>query len=279
MPGQPLVYLPKTKTPLKLRWSRQLPSSPTSLTVIREPEGKYYISFTVEVKPQPLPRTKREVEIDLGVKDVVVTSDGWKSGNPKHLEKALKRLAREQRRLARKQKGSANWEKQRRKVARLHARVANCRRDFLHKLSTGLVRQYDVIYTESLNVKGMVKNRRLVQAISDVGWGAFVRMLEYKAEWYSKSLVRIARFFPSSKKCSACGAENQDLTLSQREWVYTACGSLHDRDINAAKNIADLRSALAAGAAVTACGDASDGGTESSPVYESCINEAGISRL
>src|SRR5690606_16253623 len=204
-PGQPLVTLAKTSAPLKVRWSRPLPSAPSSLTVILEPDGNYYVSFVVEVNPEPLPRTKRSVGIDLGLNDVVVTSDGWHSGNPKHLRKAQDRLALEQRRLAKKVKGSANWHKQRRRVAKLHQKGSNQRRDFLHQLSTRLVRRYDFIACESLNVKGMAKNHSLAQAISDAGWNTFVGMLGYKAEWYGKTLVQIDRWYPSSKTCSNCG--------------------------------------------------------------------------
>lgn len=248
MEGQPLVQLAKTSTPLKVRWSRPLPSEPSSLTVILEPDGNYYISFVVEVNPEPLPRTKRSVGIDLGLNDVVVTSDGWHSGNPKHLKRAQDRLALEQRRLARKVKGSANWHQQRRKVAKLHAKVSNQRRDFLHQLSTRLVRRYDAIYTESLNVKGMVKNHSLAQAISDAGWSAFVGMLNYKAEWYGKSLVQIDRWYPSSKTCSDCGHTLETLPLGVRRWTCPECEAEHQRDVNAAKNI------QAVGHTVSACG-------------------------
>ncbi|WP_228350304.1 RNA-guided endonuclease InsQ/TnpB family protein [Rhodocaloribacter litoris] len=243
VPGQPVVKLARMSTPLKIRWSRPLPSDPSSLTVVQEPDGTYYISFVVEVDYQPLPRTKRSVGIDLGLKDVVVTSDGWRSGNkgrvtrPKHLKRAQDRLALEQKRLARKQKGSANWHKQRRKVAKLHAKVRNQRQDFLHQLSTRLVRRYDTIYTESLCVRGMVKNHSLARAISDAGWSAFVGMLEYKAALYCKQLVRIDRWYPSSKTCSGCNYTMETLPLDVRKWVCPRCGEEHDRDINAAQNV------------------------------------------
>jgi putative transposase len=236
-PGQPLVQLAKTSAPLKVRWSRPLPNEPSSLTVILEPDGNYYVSFVVEVNPEPLPRTKRSVGIDLGLNDVVVTSDGWHSGNPKHLKRAQDRLALEQRRLAKKVKGSANWHKQRRRVAKVHTKVRNQRADFLHQLSTRLVRRYDSIYTESLNVKGMVKNHSLAQAISDAGWSAFVGMLNYKAEWYGKEVVQIDRWYPSSKTCSACGHTLETLPLGVRRWTCPECEAEHQRDVNAAKNI------------------------------------------
>lgn len=248
-PGQPLVMLAKTSAPLKVRWSRPLPSEPSSLTVTREPDGNYYVSFVVKVNPEPLPRTKRSVGIDLGLSDVVVTSDGWHSGNPSRIRKAQDRLALEQRRLAKKVKGSANWYKQRRQVAKLHTRVVNQRRDFLHQLSTRLVRRYDAIYAESLNVKGMAGNHALAQAISDAGWSAFVGMLSYKAEWYGKTLVQIDRWYPSSKTCSACGHTLETLPLGVRRWSCPECEAEHQRDVNAAKNI------QAVGHTVSACGD------------------------
>jgi len=197
----------------------------------------------VEVSPELLPKTKRSVGIDLGLTDVVVTSDGWHSGNPKPINRAQDRLAREQRRLAKKQKGSRNRDKQRRKVAKRHAKVRHRRADFLHQLSTRLVRRYDAICTESLNVKGMVKNHALAQAISDAGWSAFrsmdsiVGMLSYKAEWYGKSLVQIDRWYPSSKTCSNCGHTLETLPLGVRCWTCGECEAEHQRDVNAAKNI------------------------------------------
>ena len=236
-PGQPLVTLAKTKTPLRIRWSRPLPSTPSSVTVIQEPDGRYYVSFVVTVEPTPLPKTKREAGIDLGLTDVVVTSDGWHSGNPKHLRKAQDRLALEQRRLAKKEKGSRNRDKQRRRVAKLHAKVRNQRADFLHQMSTRLVRRYDVLYAESLNVKGMVKNHSLARSISDAGWSSLVGMLRYKCEWYGKTLVQIDRWYPSSKTCSACGHTMETLPLDVRRWTCPGCQAEHDRDENAAKVI------------------------------------------
>ena len=235
--GQPLVQLAKTSAPLKIRWSRPLPSGPSSLTVIQEPDGRYYISFVVQVDPTPLPRTKASVGIDLGLTDVVVTSDGWRSGNPKHLAKSQARLALEQRRLAKKTKGSANRAKQRRKVAKLHAKVRNQRADFLHQMSTRLVRRYDVICAESLNVKGMVKNHSLARAISDAGWSTLVNQLAYKAEWYGKTFVQIDRWYPSTKTCSGCGHTMESLPLDVRRWTCPGCQAEHDRDENAAKVI------------------------------------------
>lgn len=232
--GQPIVKLAKQDAPLNIRWGsgrsfRPLPSEPSSLTVIKEADGRYFISFVVEVKPDALPKTKCSVGVDLGLTDVVVTSDGWHSGNPKHFRKTKKQLAKAQRRLSRKQKGSANWHKQRRKVARLHSRVSDQRRDFLHQLSTRLVHRYDVLCTESLAVKNMVRNPKLAGPISDAGWGAFVQMLSYKAEWYGKTLVKADRFFPSSKTCSACGFVLESLPLDVRRWECPKCKTDHQR--------------------------------------------------
>lgn len=235
--GQPVISLAKQKSTLDIRWSRPLPSDPSSLTVIKEADGRYFISFVVKVEPEPLPKTKAAVGVDLGINDLVVTSDGWHSGNPKWLRKTEKKLAQAQRNLARKKKGSSRYRKQRQRVARLHSRVREQRKDFLHQLSTRIVRRYDVICTESLAVKNMVRNSALSKSISDAGWGGFVRMLEYKAEWYGKSFVKVNRFFPSSKTCSNCGFVVESLPLNIREWTCRSCRAEHQRDVNAAKNI------------------------------------------
>lgn len=253
MKGQPLVYLAKMTGPLKVRWSRPLPSAPKTIHVSRDRAGRYFVSFQVADDPKPFARTKRSAGVDLGLKDIVVTVDDlgqmWKSGNPRHHRRDLAHLKRAQRGLARKQKGSANREKARRKVARLHARVRDRRQDFLHKLSTRLVRDYDRIAVEDLAVKNMVRNRSLAQAISDAGWGELLRQLRYKAEWYGKEVVVVDRFYPSSKRCSGCGWINAALALSDRRWTCEECGAEHDRDGNACMNI------LAAGHAAAASGD------------------------
>ena len=199
--------------------------------------------------PEPLESTNLAVGIDLGIRDVVATSDGWKSGNPKHLRASLKRLELEQRRLSRKQPGSGKWHKQRKRVARIQSRVRYERRDFLHQLTTQLVRRYDTICCESLAVKNMVRNHSLAQSISDAGWGTLVEFLRYKCEWYSKTFIEVDRWLPSSKTCAACGHVVESLPLNIRTWVCEACGTEHDRDRNASQNI------LAVGTAVAARGE------------------------
>jgi IS605 OrfB family transposase len=191
------------------------------------------------------------VGLDLGLKSMVVTSDGQTYGNPKFFAKDEKKLAKAQRRHAKKRKGSKNRDKARRKVARIHARIADRRRDYQHRLSTHIIRENQIVCVESLQVKNMVKNPRLAKAISDVGWGEFVRQLEYKARWYGRVLVKIDKFYPSSKRCFECGHVLDSLPLDIRTWTCPACGIVHDRDINAAKNI------HAAGLTVfEACGEA-----------------------
>ena len=235
--GTPVVKLARQSEPLNIVWSRPLPSEPSSLTVVMEPDGRYYVSFVVEVEAEHFERTNRSVGIDLGIKDVIATSDGWKSGNPKHLRKSLDRLALEQRRLSRKVKGSGKYHKQRRRVARVHGRIRDQRRDFLHQLTTRLVQRHDVIYCESLAVKNMVKNHSLALSISDAGWGTLVAMLRYKCELYGKTLVEVDRWLPSTKTCSSCGYVLESLPLNIRVWVCLACDAEHDRDTNAAANI------------------------------------------
>lgn len=236
-PFRPSVKLAKQSTSLNIRWSRPLPSIPKSLTIIKEPDGRYYVSFVVEINPTPLPKTKATVGIDLGLTDIYVTSDAHHSGNPRHLRKTEERLAKAQRRLSKKTKGSSRWHRQRVKVAALHRQARNQRTDFLHKASTNLVRKYDVIALEDLNIRGMVQNHCLAKSVSDAGWGQFVRMLEYKAEWYGKQTVKVDRWFPSTKTCSNCQHVVGKMPLQIRSWECPSCKVKHDRDVNAAINI------------------------------------------
>ncbi len=246
------LTLAKMDTPLDIHWSRPLPTGckPTTVTVTKDCADRYFASILVEEEITDLPVVNKQVGLDLGLKSMVITSDGQTFGNPKFFAKDEKKLAKAQRRHAKKQKGSKNRAKAKLKVARIHARIADRRRDYQHKLSTQIIRENQVVCVESLQVKNMVKNHKLAKAISDVGWSEFVRQLEYKAEWYGRTLVKIDKFYPSSKRCFDCGHLLDSLSLDIRHWMCPECGVQHDRDINAAKNV------LAAGQAVLACGEA-----------------------
>ncbi len=245
------LTLAKMIDPLDIRWSRPLPkdAQPTTITVTLDTTGRYFVSILVAEDIKPLPDVTQEVGLDLGLKSMVILSTGETAGNPKFFAQDEQKLARAQRHLAKKQRGSKNRTKARRKVARIHARIADRRRDYQHKLSTRIIRENQTVCLESLQVKNMVKNHRLAKAISDVGWGEFVRQLEYKAAWYGRTLVKIDKFYPSSKRCFDCGHILDTLSLDVRAWTCPACGVFHDRDLNAARNI------LAAGQAVTAFGE------------------------
>jgi putative transposase len=239
---------------VQVRWSRELPSEPSSVTIIREPDGHFYASFVVEVSAQPLPVTDRECGVDVGIARLatIATTDGQRLdvANPKHLGRKLRKLRRLERAKSRRQKGSTNRGKTRRKVAVAHSEVARTRRDYHHKRALALVRENQVIYVESLNIAGMVKNRRLARAISDAGWGQFVKIIGEKAEYYGRSVQTVSRWLASSKTCSDCGYRLDELPLQVRWWECPSCQVVHDRDHNAAKVI------LAAGRAerLNACG-------------------------
>lgn len=236
---QEKLFLAKCKEPFKVIWSRELPNDPTSCTITKDKAGRYFASFVVEVDTfQPLcPPEMKSVGIDLGLTDFAVMSNGEKVEGPKPLQKALKKLKKLQRSLSKKVKGSKNWEKARLKLAKQHARVADIRHDFLHKLSTRLVHENQGISVESLSVKEMMKNPQLARHIGDASWGTFVRMLEYKCQWYGKTLVKVDRWFPSTKMCSNCHHVVGKLALSERTWTCPKCNEHHDRDVNAAKNV------------------------------------------
>ena len=242
------IYIAKSKQPLDIRWSRELPSEPSTINITKDSAGRYFVSMLCRFEPKPLPVSKKTTGIDLGLTDLVITADGFKSGNPRHTATYEKKLAKAQRVLSKKKKGSANFHKARQKVARIHAKIADCRRDFTHKLTTKLINENQVISCESLSVKNMVKNKRLSKAISDANWGELVRQLTYKADWYGRTLVKIDKFYPSSKRCNCCGHVVDSLPLHIRHWTCPACKTHLDRDINAAVNI------KAAGQAVLACG-------------------------
>ncbi|EFH85742.1 IS200/IS605 family element RNA-guided endonuclease TnpB [Ktedonobacter racemifer] len=245
------LTLAKMSEPLQIVWSRPLPNEaiPSSVTITKDAADRYFISLLVEEDIAHLPCNEKAIGADLGLKSFVALSSGEIVGNPRFFAKDEKHLARAQRRHAKKKKGSKNRDKARKKVARLHAHIADRRRDFLHKLSTRLIRENQTICVESLAVKNMVKNEKLAKAISDVGWSEFVSQLEYKADWYGRTLVKIDRWYPSSKRCFECGHLLDALTLDVREWTCPECGVHHDRDINAANNI------LAVGLTVHACGE------------------------
>ena len=235
---------------LRLRWSRPLPSEPSSVTIIKECSGKYYDSFVVEVADVKLPWTPTEVGVDLGLASLAVTSDGEKFAPARFLRSATKKLRRLQRSLSRKVKGSRNRNKARLLLANAQEKVGAKRLDFLHKLSTQFIRENQTVMLEDLNVSGMLKNRRLAKSISDAGWRMFRTLLEYKAERYGREVRVISRWEPTSQRCSECGHQDGKKPLSVRTWTCSACGSGHDRDSNAAKNILAATQA----ARLNACG-------------------------
>ena len=246
------LWLAKSSEPLSIVWSRLLPDgvSPSTVTVKLDPSGRWFVSLLVDdYTIESLPPTKKQVGIDAGVSSLISTSDGAKIANPKHFNRLDQKLKVAQKELSRKTKGSSNRYKARLKVAKIHAKIKDARTDFLHKLTTNLVQCYDLIAIEDLAVRNMVKNRRLARSISDAAWGEMFRQLEYKCDWYGKKLVKVDRFFPSSKRCNHCGFVIDKLPLDLRSWDCPSCNTRDiDRDINAAENI------LAAGLAVTVCG-------------------------
>ena len=243
------LKLAKCDKPLDIRWSRMLPSDPTTVTVSKDQAGRYFVSCLCEFEPTLLPITDKKVGIDVGIKDLFVTSNGFKSGNPRYTAKYAARLAKYQRRLAKKKLGSKNRLKAKVKVARIHAKIADGRLDNLHQLSRKLINENQVVCAENLAVKNLIKNPKLAKSIADASWGEFTRQMAYKADWAGRKYVEIDRFFPSSKRCSCCGFVKDKLPLDIRSWQCPECGTTHDRDINAAQNI------LAAGLAVLAFGE------------------------
>ena len=253
------VFLAKCTEALPIRWSRKIPEgcNPSTITVKLTAAGRWFVSLLVDDHTvKPLPKIDKAIGLDIGITSLIATSNGDKIANPKHFKQLRKKLKRVQKALSRKQKGSSNRHKARLKVAKVHAAITDARKDFLHKLTTQLVRENQTIVVEDLAIKNMVKNHKLgvaghpqrALAISDASWGELIRQLAYKCEWYGRELIKIDRWFPSSKRCGNCGHIVDKLPLNIREWECPKCGMNHDRDINAAHNI------LAAGLAVSVCG-------------------------
>src|ERR687885_784126 len=245
------LWLAKCNEPLPIRWSRTLPENcePSTVTVKLDARARWFVSLLVEDHTvKALVQTDKAVGIDAGISSLIATSDGEKIANPKHFKRLRYKLRQAQKALSRRVKGSKNREKARIQVARIHAAIADSRTDFLHKLTTRLVRENQTIAVEDLAVKNMMKNRKLAGAIADASWSELIRQLEYKCQWYGRTLVKIDRWFPSSKRCGNCGHVVDKLPLDVREWDCPECGIHHDRDINAANNI------KAAGLAVLVCG-------------------------
>ncbi|MDJ0517170.1 MAG: RNA-guided endonuclease TnpB family protein [Trichodesmium sp. MO_231.B1] len=234
--GQDKIYLPKVGK-IKIVWSRPKPRQPSSLTIIRDSANRYFASFVVENCAEHLAKTNNSIGIDLGISTFATLSNGEKFESPKPLKKNLKKLAKFQRKFAKTKPGSKRRERRKLRVAKLHAKIKDIRTEFLHKLSTDLVRKYDTIVLEDLNVSGMVKNRKLAKAISDLGWRQFRTLTEAKCEKYGREFKVINRWEPTSQKCSCCGFKGGKKELNVREWTCLNCGAFHDRDINAAVNI------------------------------------------
>ncbi len=245
------LWLAKCSQPLPIRWSRAIPVNcePSTVSVRLDASGRWFVSILVEDHTvKALPQVDKTVGIDAGITSLIATSDGEKIANPKHFNRLRYKLRQAQKALSCRVKGSNNREKARVRVARIQASIADARKDFLHKLTTRLVRENQTVAVEDLALDNMLKNHKLAQAIADASWAELVRQLEYKCQWYGRTLVKIDRWFPSSKRCGKCGHVVDKLPLDVRDWDCPECGTYHDRDINAAQNI------LAAGLAVIVCG-------------------------
>jgi putative transposase len=244
------LFLAKCSEPLPIVWSRELPDAcnPSTVTVKLSASGQWHVSLLVDTDIEELPKISKAIGLDVGITSLITTSDGDKITNSKPFKRLKKKLKRAQKSLSRKQTGSRNRQKARLKVARVHRQISDSRKDFLHKLTTQLVRENQTIVVEDLAIKNMIKNHKLASSISDASWGELVSQLAYKCEWYGRELIKIDRWFPSSKRCGNCGHIVGSMPLNIREWECPECGMNHDRDINASKNI------LAAGLAVSVCG-------------------------
>jgi putative transposase len=231
------LYICKFREGIKIRGNKQIVGNIKSCTVSKSATGKYFVSILVEKEIKTLPKTGKQIGIDLGLKNFIITSENVTYENNRYTKQYERKLASSQKHLSRKKKLSKSYENQRRKVAKVHEKIRNSRKDFLHKASRKLVEENDLICVETLGVKNMVKNKRLSKAISDVSWGTFLNFLSYKAEWYGKEVIKVDKFFASSKICHHCGHKNENLKLHMREWECQNCGNHNDRDLNAAKNI------------------------------------------
>lgn len=231
------IHIPKFKDGIPITLHRKIQGEIKSVTISKTPTDKYFASILCEVHKKSKDNTEKSIGIDLGVTDFIVTSDGEKIKNPKFSHSLKKKLSKAQKHLSRKTKGSNRYKRQRKKVAKIHEKITNSRRDFQHKLSMRLISEYDMISLESLTVKNMVRNHKMAYSISDSSWGSFVSMLEYKAQWYGKRMAKIDRWYPSSKTCHKCDYIIDKLPLSVRCWKCPRCSQEHDRDINAAINI------------------------------------------
>ena len=231
------IKLPKLKQ-VKAKLHREFEGQIKSATVSQVPSGKYYVSILVETQQEELPHTDKNTGLDLGVKDLCITSDGEKYKNPKTIRKYEKKLAKLQRKLSHKEKRSRNYYKTKKKIALCHEKITNTRKDYLHRVSHGIISENQVIVSENLQIKNMVKNHHMAKSISDVSWHELTRQLEYKAKWNGREYIKRDTFYASSQMCSACGYKNiATKDLSVREWICPVCGAKHDRDVNAAKNI------------------------------------------
>lgn len=231
------LVIPKFKQPIDLILHRTFNGKIKSCTISKTPTNEYFVSILVETEHNKIPKTGKTIGIDLGLKDFVITSEGYKYKNNRYTKTYANLLKKTQQHLSRKTKGSNRYYKQKLKVAKLHKKITNSRLDNLHKVSTELIKNYDTIILEDLNIKGMIKNHKLAKHISDASWSKFVELLTYKAEWNDKQIVKIDRFFPSSKTCNCCGYINQNLKLDMREWTCPSCNIKLDRDLNASINI------------------------------------------
>ncbi len=241
--GKRKLRLSKMPGLINIRWSRELPSKPSSCTVTKNAAGQYHVCFVCTEEAHLFPRVNGEggdlefVGVDLGIESLITLSTGEKVGNPRWFENEQERLRREQQKLSRKDKGSNNWERQRKRVAKVHQRIQDRRKDFIEKLTTRLVEKFDVIVVEDLSVKNMQQNGKLARHITQAGWSQIVRRLRDKCKWYGRTLVIADKWFPSSQRCSECGHVGGKKPLHVRDWTCSECGTCHDRDINAAKNL------------------------------------------